>query len=336
MAPTFTSTSIGQPMTLLAGSIQTLPTEHIPHSQPVAMAMQPVRPQRTVPKADLYLCKTANNASEPTTEEDVGNKSRVSLNDLEHSFKDFGSQQIKDSLSSFLPNVPGEFDRMPDTMLRQLLEQRTIGGKDFAPLSGQALLGFRLLPGPLPEMYRMDPPLAESKPHHKKRKHKHKNIEKGEDGGETSAPPSSKFKLPSDAFTFIKSESTSLPHLAPSHAPPHAHTSHSIRGDSPVGRQNQSTMSILAAATHSTYQITPSNMHVAGAPAQLMGPVSDSRITSFPGKKPKKAKKEKKNKKERGDKKKKRKHHSQDPPGPGSSGSSLLPHQQSPFGQFNP
>lgn len=37
----------------------------------------------------------------------------------------------------------------PDTMLRQLLEQRSIGGKNFSPLSGQALLGFRLLPGPV-------------------------------------------------------------------------------------------------------------------------------------------------------------------------------------------
>ena len=32
-------------------------------------------------------------------------------------------------------------------MLKNLLEQRTIGNRDFLPLSGQALLGFRLLPG---------------------------------------------------------------------------------------------------------------------------------------------------------------------------------------------
>ena len=86
---------------------------------------------------------------EPPSEGDVGSSNRVSPNDLKDSFKDLDSQQIKDSLSSFLPQVPGEFDRVPDTMLRQLLEQRTIGGKDFSPLSGQALLGFRLLPGPV-------------------------------------------------------------------------------------------------------------------------------------------------------------------------------------------
>ena len=59
----FTSTAMGQPITLSAGTVPVLPTEHVPHSQPVAMVAQPVRPQRTVPKADLYLCKTANNAS---------------------------------------------------------------------------------------------------------------------------------------------------------------------------------------------------------------------------------------------------------------------------------
>lgn len=45
----------------------------------------------------------------------------------------------------------GDFDSVspPDTMLRHLLDQRTVGGKEFAPLSGQALLGFRLAPGPV-------------------------------------------------------------------------------------------------------------------------------------------------------------------------------------------
>ena len=76
----------------------------------------------------------------------------MSLSGLEQTFKDLNSHKIKDSLSSFLPHIPGEFDRppdTPDTMLRHLLDQRTIGGKEFSPLSGQALLGFRLLPGPV-------------------------------------------------------------------------------------------------------------------------------------------------------------------------------------------
>ena len=45
--------------------------------------------------------------------------------------------------------VSGEFDSMDsqDTTLRHLLEQRLVARKDFHPLSGHALLGFRLLPG---------------------------------------------------------------------------------------------------------------------------------------------------------------------------------------------
>ena len=43
----------------------------------------------------------------------------------------------------------GDFDSTgsTNTMLKHLLEQRTIGNREFLPLSGQALLGFRLLPG---------------------------------------------------------------------------------------------------------------------------------------------------------------------------------------------
>ncbi len=91
--------------------------------------------------------------TDPPIEGELENSNKVSLNNLEGSFKDLDSQQVKDTLSSFLPHIPGEFDRMPDTMLRQLLEQRTIGGKEFSPLSGQALLGFRLLPGPVSAQY---------------------------------------------------------------------------------------------------------------------------------------------------------------------------------------
>ena len=90
--------------------------------------------------------------TEPPKDENTDSKEKLSLSGLEQTFKDLNSHKIKDSLSSFLPHIPGEFDRPPDTtdtMLRHLLDQRTIGGKEFSPLSGQALLGFRLLPGPV-------------------------------------------------------------------------------------------------------------------------------------------------------------------------------------------
>lgn len=47
----------------------------------------------------------------------------------------------------------GEFDSADstETKLRHLLDQRLIGNKEFHLLSGHALLGFRLLPGPVSE-----------------------------------------------------------------------------------------------------------------------------------------------------------------------------------------
>lgn len=91
-------------------------------------------------------------SAELVKDEVMDSNEKLSLSDIEQSFKELTSHKIKDSLSSFLPHIPGELDRpldSPDTMLRHLLEQRNIGGKEFSPLSGQALLGFRLLPGPV-------------------------------------------------------------------------------------------------------------------------------------------------------------------------------------------
>ena len=62
VAPIFT-TAMGQPMALPAVSLQSLPPEHVPHLQPITMVMQPQKPQYSVPKADLYLCTTSNNAT---------------------------------------------------------------------------------------------------------------------------------------------------------------------------------------------------------------------------------------------------------------------------------
>lgn len=94
---------------------------------------------------------------------------KTSIEMLEESYKQLNARKVKDSLSSFLPDMPGErcvllmcivipgcgltgeFDSMdsPETKLQHLLEQRVIGNKEFHPLSGHALLGFRLLPGPV-------------------------------------------------------------------------------------------------------------------------------------------------------------------------------------------
>ncbi len=53
----FTSSAMSQPTTLPATSLQSLP------SATQSVVMQPMRPQRSIPKANLYLCKTSQNAS---------------------------------------------------------------------------------------------------------------------------------------------------------------------------------------------------------------------------------------------------------------------------------
>ncbi len=61
----FTSSSMSQPITRPVTSLQAPLTEHTPHTQSVVMTMQqhPMRAQRPIPKADLYLCNTSCNAS---------------------------------------------------------------------------------------------------------------------------------------------------------------------------------------------------------------------------------------------------------------------------------
>lgn len=65
----------------------------------------------------------------------------------------------------------------------------------------------------LPEQYRIDPPSQETRSHHRKKKHKHKNLDKtGEDGSDFN-PPSTKVKMPGDAYSFVKQEPSSSPFL---------------------------------------------------------------------------------------------------------------------------
>lgn len=105
--------------------------------------------------------------------------------------------------------------------LRGLIDHPPVGGADFLPLNGQALLGFRLVPGSLPEQYRMDPTLPSSvaKHHHKKKKrHKHKTIDKTDNGASDQAPASVNTQAAPDAFLFIHPDMSPNP---PLHTPSH-------------------------------------------------------------------------------------------------------------------
>lgn len=96
---------------------------------------------------------------------------------LEHSYSKFNGKKLKESLSSFLPNLPGILDgpgQEDNSTLGSVIAKRPIGGKELLPLTSAQLAGFRLHPGPLPEQYRYvsATPPKRHKTKHKKHKHK--------------------------------------------------------------------------------------------------------------------------------------------------------------------
>ncbi|KAL3215362.1 hypothetical protein MRX96_034079 [Rhipicephalus microplus] len=95
---------------------------------------------------------------------------------LEHSYNKFSGRKVKDQLSAFLPNLPGNIDAPGDqdnSSLRSIIEKPPVGGKELLALTAAQLVGFRLHPGPLPEQYRMMSQQPQRKKH-KHKKHKHK------------------------------------------------------------------------------------------------------------------------------------------------------------------
>merc|ERR1712200_74720 len=96
---------------------------------------------------------------------------------LEHSYNKFSGKKFKDSLSSFLPNLPGQIDTpgsVDNSSLRSIIEKPPIGGKELVFLNNIQLAGFRLHPGPLPEQYRIAS-VAQQKKKQKHKKHKKSN-----------------------------------------------------------------------------------------------------------------------------------------------------------------
>ena len=70
---------------------------------------------------------------------------------LEHYYNKFIRKKPKEELSAFLPSLPGNIDTpgiQDNSTLRGLMEKRPIA-KELIPLSGAALTGFRLHPGPV-------------------------------------------------------------------------------------------------------------------------------------------------------------------------------------------
>ncbi|KAH9376763.1 hypothetical protein HPB48_010941 [Haemaphysalis longicornis] len=97
----------------------------------------------------FYLMK------EPPKSELTGATNLMVSYGLEHSYNKFSGRKVKDQLSAFLPNLPGNIDAPGDqdnSSLRSLIEKPPVGGKELLALTGAQLVGFRLHPGPVSEI----------------------------------------------------------------------------------------------------------------------------------------------------------------------------------------
>jgi len=72
---------------------------------------------------------------------------------LHHTLTKFKEKKFKESLASFLQNIPGINDLIThpveNSTLRSVIEKPPIGGKELLPLTPVQLAGFRLHPGPV-------------------------------------------------------------------------------------------------------------------------------------------------------------------------------------------
>lgn len=110
----------------------------------------------------------------------TGSTNLLAHYNLEHSYNKFSGKKIKEQLSSFLPNLPGVLDGVPqssihdNSTLRSVIEKPPIGGKELLPLTSFQLAAFRLHPGPLPDQYKYlsTTPTKKHKNKHKKSKYK--------------------------------------------------------------------------------------------------------------------------------------------------------------------
>merc|ERR1711881_116596 len=136
-----------------------------------------------IQKGPFYLMKPEQIVMSEVT----GATNLMASKNLEHSFQKLAAKKMKDSLSSFLPGLPGIVDTsagQDNSSLRQLIEKPPVGGKELMLLNQLQLAGFRLHPGPLPEQYRslLNQVPAKEKKKHKKKKHRGGETPAGEDG----------------------------------------------------------------------------------------------------------------------------------------------------------
>jgi len=117
----------------------------------------------------LYLVK-----DRPPPDQVSGSINLLNYYKLEATYNKFSGKKLKESLSSFLPDLPNVLDvpgNRNGSSLRGLIEKPPVANKEIQPLQQGALMSaFRLHPGALPENLRPDFQYTESKKPHKRKK----------------------------------------------------------------------------------------------------------------------------------------------------------------------
>ncbi|XP_059144519.1 mediator of RNA polymerase II transcription subunit 19-like isoform X3 [Physella acuta] len=138
------------------------------------ISLVPGKTPSVIHTGSFYLVKDIPDEAEIT-----GSTNLLNYYNLEHSYNRFLNKKVKEELSAFLPHLPGNIDSpglQDNSSLRSLIDKAPIIGKELSQLSGSALSGFRLHPGPLPEQYQIMNLMTQKKKKHKK---KVKDSEKG-------------------------------------------------------------------------------------------------------------------------------------------------------------
>jgi len=131
-------------------------------------------------KGPFYLVvKQDEKDFEPPEGTITGATNLMASKGLENSYMKLTTKKMKDSLSSFLPQLPGVIDTpgvQDNSSLRGLYEKPPVCGKELHSLTPLQLSGFRLHPGPLPEQYRQTM-IVQTKKKKKQKKNRHKGSE---------------------------------------------------------------------------------------------------------------------------------------------------------------
>ncbi|XP_005096815.1 mediator of RNA polymerase II transcription subunit 19 isoform X1 [Aplysia californica] len=138
------------------------------------ISLVPGKQPSVIHTGSFYLVKDIPDEADIT-----GSTNLLNYYNLEHSYNRFINKKVKEELSAFLPHLPGNIDSpgiQDNSSLRSLIEKVPSTGKELTQLSGSALSGFRLHPGPLPEQYQIMNQMTQKKKKHKK---KVKDAEKG-------------------------------------------------------------------------------------------------------------------------------------------------------------